>query len=169
MNLAVHGLEENIQKAITYYEDPHELVGKADYVMANPPFNVDEIGANKVKTNPRLPFGLPCGYCDVVAGIKCGARRGEGAAKSDRNRRRRHHGRDSLSELRSKISCGVMIPGFPPSLLRKAKLRTRQKRCFGMYSGFIPSCRRRFILMRREGSNLIPNRRQESQHGFHRR
>jgi 23S rRNA G2445 N2-methylase RlmL len=38
MNLAVHGLEGDIQKAITYYEDPHELLGKADYVMANPPF-----------------------------------------------------------------------------------------------------------------------------------
>ena len=47
------------QKAITYYEDPHELVGKADFVMANPPFNVDEIDADKVKTDPRLPFGLP--------------------------------------------------------------------------------------------------------------
>ena len=59
MNLAVHGLEGDIQKAITYYEDPHELVGKANYVMANPPFNVDEIDAEKVKTDPRLVFGLP--------------------------------------------------------------------------------------------------------------
>ncbi len=59
MNLAVHGLEGDIQKAITYYEDPHELLGKADFVMANPPFNVDEIDADKVKTDPRLPFGLP--------------------------------------------------------------------------------------------------------------
>lgn len=59
MNLAVHGLEGNIQKAITYYEDPHELLHKADYVMANPPFNVDEIDADKVKSDPRLPFGLP--------------------------------------------------------------------------------------------------------------
>lgn len=59
MNLAVHGLEGDIRKAITYYEDPHELVGKADFVMANPPFNVDEIDADKVKTDPRLPFGLP--------------------------------------------------------------------------------------------------------------
>ncbi len=59
MNLAVHGLEGDIQKAITYYEDPHELLGQADYVMANPPFNVDEIDADKVKTDPRLPFGLP--------------------------------------------------------------------------------------------------------------
>ncbi len=59
MNLAVHGLEGDIRKAITYYEDPHELVGRADYVMANPPFNVDEIDADKIKNNPRLPFGLP--------------------------------------------------------------------------------------------------------------
>jgi type I restriction enzyme M protein len=59
MNLAVHGLEGDIRKAITYYEDPHELVGKADFVMANPPFNVDEIDADKIKTDPRLPFGLP--------------------------------------------------------------------------------------------------------------
>jgi type I restriction enzyme M protein len=59
MNLAVHGLEGDIQKAITYYEDPHELAGRADFVMANPPFNVDEIDADKVKRDPRLPFGLP--------------------------------------------------------------------------------------------------------------
>ena len=59
MNLAVHGLEGDIKKAITYYEDPHELVGKADFVMANPPFNVDEIDADKIKNDPRLPFGLP--------------------------------------------------------------------------------------------------------------
>ncbi len=59
MNLAVHGLEGDIQKAITYYEDPHELHRKADFVMANPPFNVDEVDADKVKNDPRLPFGLP--------------------------------------------------------------------------------------------------------------
>lgn len=59
MNLAVHGLEGDIQKAISYYEDPHELFGKADFVMANPPFNVDEVDADKVKNDPRLPFGLP--------------------------------------------------------------------------------------------------------------
>ncbi len=59
MNLAVHGLEGDIQKAISYYEDPHELLGKASYVMANPPFNVDEIDADKIRNDPRLPFGLP--------------------------------------------------------------------------------------------------------------
>jgi len=59
MNLAVHGLEGDIQKAISYYQDPHELLGKANTVMANPPFNLDEIDADKIKNDPRLPFGLP--------------------------------------------------------------------------------------------------------------
>ena len=59
MNLAVHGLQGNIAEAISYYADPHELLGKADYVMANPPFNVDEVDAGKVRKDPRLPFGLP--------------------------------------------------------------------------------------------------------------
>jgi type I restriction enzyme M protein len=62
MNLAVHGLQGTIRagnEAITYYKDPHELVGKCDFVMANPPFNVDEVDAEKVKTDKRLPFGLP--------------------------------------------------------------------------------------------------------------
>jgi len=59
MNLAVHGLEGRILQAISYYEDPHELLGKADFVMANPPFNTDEVDADKVKNDPRLPFGLP--------------------------------------------------------------------------------------------------------------
>jgi len=59
MNLAVHGLEGRIQKAISYYEDPHDFVGKADFVMANPPFNVDDVDAERIKNDPRLPFGLP--------------------------------------------------------------------------------------------------------------
>ena len=59
MNLAVHGLEGNIQKAISYYEDPHGFLGKANFVMANPPFNVDDVDAEKIKNDPRLPFGLP--------------------------------------------------------------------------------------------------------------
>ncbi|MCC7574953.1 N-6 DNA methylase [Candidatus Woesearchaeota archaeon] len=59
MNLAVHGLVGDIKKAITYYADPHDMYHKADFVMANPPFNVDEIDADKIKNDPRLPFGLP--------------------------------------------------------------------------------------------------------------
>ena len=62
INLAVHGLQGSIRagnEAITYYKDPHELAGKCDFVMANPPFNVDEVDAEKVKGDRRLPFGLP--------------------------------------------------------------------------------------------------------------
>lgn len=59
MNLAVHGLEGKIAEAITYYQDEHSLYGKCDYVMANPPFNVDLVDAERIKSDPRLPFGLP--------------------------------------------------------------------------------------------------------------
>ena len=59
MNLAVHGLVGDIKKAITYYEDPHNLLGKADFVMANPPFNVDEIDADKIKTIRACPLVCP--------------------------------------------------------------------------------------------------------------
>jgi type I restriction enzyme M protein len=61
MNLAVHGLEGNIQEGNTFYDDKHNLVGKCDFVMANPPFNVDGVdkGKDAVKKDPRLPFGLP--------------------------------------------------------------------------------------------------------------
>jgi type I restriction enzyme M protein len=59
MNLAVHGLEGKIAEAITYYEDAHSLAGKCDFVMANPPFNVDLVDAERVKVDKRLPFGLP--------------------------------------------------------------------------------------------------------------
>lgn len=56
MNLAVHGLEGNIQEGNTFYEDKHDLVGRADFVMANPPFNVDGVDKAKdaVKRDPRL-------------------------------------------------------------------------------------------------------------------
>lgn len=59
MNLAVHGLEGKIAEAITYYQDEHTLAGKCDFVMANPPFNVDLVDAERIKGDPRLPFGLP--------------------------------------------------------------------------------------------------------------
>src|SRR6266404_5298105 len=59
MNLAVHALEGDIVEANTFYEDQHELFGKCDFVMANPPFNVDKVDAGKVKDDRRLPFGLP--------------------------------------------------------------------------------------------------------------
>ncbi|PTY01858.1 DNA methyltransferase [Opitutaceae bacterium EW11] len=59
MNLAVHALEGDIVEANTFYSDAHELAGQCDFVMANPPFNVDKVDAEKVKDDRRLPFGLP--------------------------------------------------------------------------------------------------------------
>ena len=56
MNLTVHGLEGNIQEGNTFYEDKHNLIGGADFVMANPPFNVDGVDKSKkvVKEDDRL-------------------------------------------------------------------------------------------------------------------
>ena len=59
MNLAVHGLEGDIKEANTFYQDEHTLVGKCDFVMANPPFNVDMVDSEKIEGDRRLPFGLP--------------------------------------------------------------------------------------------------------------
>jgi type I restriction enzyme M protein len=65
MNLAVHGLEGDIQEANTFYADAHRLQdgrplwGHVDFMMANPPFNVDKVDAEAIKNDRRLPFGLP--------------------------------------------------------------------------------------------------------------
>ncbi len=59
MNLAVHGLGGDIKQGNTYYEDIHNSVGKFDFVMANPPFNVNSIDKERIKDDPRFPFGLP--------------------------------------------------------------------------------------------------------------
>ena len=59
MNLAVHGLAGDIRQGNTYYEDLHRSTGKFDFVMANPPFNVDRVDKDRLKDDPRFPFGLP--------------------------------------------------------------------------------------------------------------
>ena len=62
MNMAVHGLTGVIKSgdaANTFYHDAHNLVGCCDYVMANPPFNVDKVKAESCESAGRLPFGLP--------------------------------------------------------------------------------------------------------------
>ena len=62
MNIAVHGLNGKIKsgnEANTFYNDAHNLVGQCDYVMANPPFNVDKVNSETASNAGRLPFGLP--------------------------------------------------------------------------------------------------------------
>jgi type I restriction enzyme M protein len=63
MNLAIHGIEGRIIESNSFYSDPHDLAGKCDFVMANPPFNVNKVDKNKdfVKTDKRLfsDVGLP--------------------------------------------------------------------------------------------------------------
>jgi type I restriction enzyme M protein len=59
MNLAVHGLSGDIRQANTYYENVHNCIGRFDFVMANPPFNVNGVDKEKIKDDPRYPFGLP--------------------------------------------------------------------------------------------------------------
>lgn len=62
MNMAVHGLTGVVKsgdEANSFYHDAHNLEGQCDYVMANPPFNVDKVKAETCQSAGRLPFGLP--------------------------------------------------------------------------------------------------------------
>ena len=62
MNLAIHGLSGVIKsgdEANTFYHDAHNLDGCCDYVMANPPFNVDKVKEESAQSAGRLPFGMP--------------------------------------------------------------------------------------------------------------
>ena len=62
MNMAVHGLTGVIKsgdEANSFYHDAHNLDGCCDYVMANPPFNVDKVKAESCENAKRLPFGMP--------------------------------------------------------------------------------------------------------------
>jgi len=64
MNLVVHGLDaSNIRQGNTFYDQAEHLIGQCDFVMANPPFNVDGVDTKKVEAQVdeagRLPFGLP--------------------------------------------------------------------------------------------------------------
>ena len=62
MNMAVHGLNGRIvsgDEANSFYHDAFNLEGKCDYVIANPPFNVDKVKSESALSAGRLPFGLP--------------------------------------------------------------------------------------------------------------
>jgi type I restriction enzyme M protein len=74
MDLAIHGLSGEIREGNSYYDDLHDSVGRFDYVMANPPFNVD-----RIDTRPSLPASITCsrscspsdpvGHFTVTAGL----------------------------------------------------------------------------------------------------
>ena len=60
MNLAVNGLRGEIKQANTYYEDPYDSFGAFDYVLANPPFNVDDVSLSSVEKDRRFnTYGIP--------------------------------------------------------------------------------------------------------------
>jgi type I restriction enzyme M protein len=60
MNLAVNGLRGDIRQANAYYEDPFDGFGKFDFVMANPPFNVDDVSLKSVEGDRRFnTYGIP--------------------------------------------------------------------------------------------------------------
>ena len=66
LNLAVHGLEGDIRhggNVNSYYDDPHNATGQFDFVLANPPFNVNAVDKERIKdmvgAGRRFPFGLP--------------------------------------------------------------------------------------------------------------
>ena len=66
LNLAVHGLEGDIRhggEINSYYDDPHNLVGRFDFVLANPPFNVNNVDKDRIRDSVgpgrRFPFGVP--------------------------------------------------------------------------------------------------------------
>ncbi len=66
MNIAVNGLRGEIKQANTYYEDVHESFGKFDYVLANPPFNVDDVNLAKVESDKRFnTYGIPRNKSDA--------------------------------------------------------------------------------------------------------
>ncbi len=59
MNLAVHGLAGDVKQGNSYYEDAHKALGRFDFVMANPPFNVNGVDKERIKDDPRFPLGMP--------------------------------------------------------------------------------------------------------------
>lgn len=60
MNLILNNIRGDITEANSFYSDPYDAVGNFDYVMANPPFNVDKVIYEKVKDDDRFNrYGIP--------------------------------------------------------------------------------------------------------------
>lgn len=60
MNLLLNNVRGEIVEANSFYSDPYDAVDKFDYVMANPPFNVDEVVYERVKDDARFnTYGIP--------------------------------------------------------------------------------------------------------------
>ncbi|CAG0993580.1 hypothetical protein METP3_02803 [Methanosarcinales archaeon] len=70
MNLAVHGLSGDIREGNSYYEDIHKSVGKFDFVMANPPFNVDRVDKERIKDDPASLSECQSQIMQIISGYR---------------------------------------------------------------------------------------------------
>jgi type I restriction enzyme M protein len=85
MNLALHGLSGDVRQANSYYEDPHRAHSAFDFVMANPPFNVDKVKKEQLAGDKRFPFGMPRSQRELLVDTAVLRR-----SKRPRSRRVRH-------------------------------------------------------------------------------
>jgi type I restriction-modification system DNA methylase subunit len=85
MNLAVHGLEGDIRQANSYYEDLHDAIGKFDFVLANPPFNVNAIDKERSKATSAGAEGFRSAShvrtMGTTSGLNCSTRPSTNAAE----------------------------------------------------------------------------------------
>jgi len=81
MNLALHGLSGEIRLGNSYYDDLHRSVGAFDFVMANPPFNVNGVDKDKLAGDPRSRSGSPSPTTPTTCGSSCSPRRWQRGAE----------------------------------------------------------------------------------------
>ena len=86
MNLAIHGLSGEVKEANSYYEDPFGCVGRFDFVMANPPFNVDGVDKSRLSKVSRV-FSMPNSESSLPGSCWC-ARIDRQSREPDRDKRR---------------------------------------------------------------------------------
>jgi type I restriction enzyme M protein len=116
MNLAVHGLSGDIRQAVTYYEDVHKSVGKFDFVMANPPFNVDKVDKERINVKAHGAFVVQSRvarfacksaaclrHCDFHSVLRCSLRRTGGRFSTVRRMTTGLGGRPRKNRLRALV------------------------------------------------------------------